>query len=102
MLSSSVEFNTRGYWRGQVAFYTLLPDNDKVMFSDCSYVPYEITLSNPENFVVDERSSKNIFRFPYIIGLEFFSALYRKCKNFHFMRYIKVVPNISLKQFRLT
>lgn len=89
MLSSSVEFNTRGYWRGQVAFYTLLPDNDKVMFSDCSYVPYEITLSNPENFVVDERSSKNIFRFPYIIGLEFFSALYRKCKNFHFMRYIK-------------
>ena len=58
MLSNSVEFSTRGYWRGQIAFYTLLPDNDKVMFSDCSYVPYEVTLSDPENFVVDERSSK--------------------------------------------
>jgi len=57
MLSNSVEFSTRGYWRGQIAFYTLLPDNDKVMFSDCSYVPYEVTLSDPENFVVDERSN---------------------------------------------
>ena len=53
------EFSTGGIWRGNVKFYTLLPDtNEKRMFTDCSEVPYDIKLSDTENFEVESRSCK--------------------------------------------
>ena len=59
LLSNSIEFSTRGYYRGNVAFSTLLPEtNEKVVFSDCATIPYEVKLSNEEDFVVEDYSSK--------------------------------------------
>ena len=57
----STEFSTGGIWRGNVRFYTLLPEtNEKRMYTDCSEVPYEVKLSDSENFEVESRSSKYI------------------------------------------
>jgi len=55
--SNSEEFSTTGIFRGNVKFYTLMPKtNEKVMFTDCSNIPYEVKLSDPENFYVEDRS----------------------------------------------
>jgi len=55
--TNSEEFSTTGVWRGNVKFYTLMPKtNEKVMFTDCSNIPYEVKLSDPENFYVEDRS----------------------------------------------
>lgn len=55
--TNSEEFSTTGIFRGNVKFYTLLPKtNEKVMFTDCSNIPYEVKLSDPENFSVEDRS----------------------------------------------
>jgi len=55
--SNSEEFSTTGVFRGNVKFYTLMPKtNEKVMFTDCSNIPYEVKLSDPENFYVEDRS----------------------------------------------
>ena len=41
---------------------TFLPeDGEEIMYSSCSEVPYEIELSDPENFEVINRSSKILF-----------------------------------------
>ena len=41
---------------------TFLPeDGEEIMYSSCSEVPYEIELSDPENFAVINRSSKILF-----------------------------------------
>ena len=59
--SNSEEFSTTGVFRGNVKFYTLMPKtNEKVMFTDCSNIPYEVKLSDPENFYVEDRSRKYI------------------------------------------
>jgi len=55
--TNSEEFSTTGVWRGNVKFFTLMPKtNEKVMFTDCSNIPYEVKLSDPENFYVEDRS----------------------------------------------
>ena len=54
----NTEFSTHGIWRGNVKFFTLLPiTNEKAMYTDCSTVPYEVKLSDSENFVVESRST---------------------------------------------
>ncbi len=54
-----VEFATHGSAKINLKMMTLLPEsNKKVIFTDCSEVPYEVTLSDPENFEVEGRSSK--------------------------------------------
>jgi hypothetical protein len=59
LVNTAVEFATHGMYRGQVRFSTMLPkSNEKVGYTDCSDIPYEVTLSNNEDFVVDERSRK--------------------------------------------
>ncbi len=46
-------------------FFTLLPKtNEKVMFTDCANIPYEIKLSDPENFYVDDRSREYYETYP--------------------------------------
>lgn len=51
------EFNSAGLFRMALKFFTLLPEtNEKVMFTDCSNIPYEIKLSDEENFYVDSKS----------------------------------------------
>ena len=43
-----------------------MPDtNEKLLFTDCATVPFEITLSDPVNFVVDEYSSKSLIELIY-------------------------------------
>jgi len=55
--ANSEEFSTTGIFRGNVKFYTLMPKtNEKVMFTDCANIPYEVKLSDPENFYVEDRS----------------------------------------------
>ena len=41
--------------------YAILPDTDEeVMFTDCSDIPYEVTLSDNVNFEVEGRARKFI------------------------------------------
>jgi hypothetical protein len=41
---------------------TFLPeDGEEIMYTSCSEVPYEIELSDPENFMIINRSSKFFF-----------------------------------------
>merc|ERR1712079_502016 len=55
--TNTEEFSTTGVFRGNVRFLTLLPKtNEKVLFTDCSNIPYEVKLSDPENFYVEDRS----------------------------------------------
>jgi len=55
--TNTEEFSTTGVWRGNVRFFTLLPKtNEKVLFTDCANIPYEVKLSDPENFFVEDRS----------------------------------------------
>jgi len=55
--TNTEEFSTTGVFRGNVKFFTLLPKtNEKVQFTDCSNIPYEVKLSDPENFFVEDRS----------------------------------------------
>lgn len=57
MESGVEEFHTGGQYRGSLKFYALLPNTmEKVMFTDCSNIPYEIKLSDSENFSVEYRS----------------------------------------------
>jgi len=40
-------------------FFAILPESDEeVMFSDCSDIPYDISLSDNENFEVTSRSGR--------------------------------------------
>jgi len=56
---SSAEIATRSPHFVYLQFYAILPKTDEeVLFSDCADFPYDITLSDNENFEVKSRSGK--------------------------------------------
>lgn len=68
--SSLVEVSSDNAYRGNVKIYTLLPETDeKVLFTDCSDVPFQVKVSDEEAFFVDHISGTN-FKMPFSKALK--------------------------------
>lgn len=52
-----MEVSTDGIYRGNVKIFTLMPETDeKVLFTDCADVPFEIKIADEEAFELESRS----------------------------------------------